>query len=60
LRDGDACWLCGDLMVFEKVGALGDRASIDHVVPLSRGGLHELGNCRLAHHRCNAGRGNKW
>lgn len=26
---------------------------IEHVVPLSRGGLHLFGNLRLAHHACN-------
>jgi len=28
--------------------------SIDHVVPLSRGGLHEWGNVKLAHRICNS------
>ena len=28
--------------------------TIDHVIPLSKGGTHEPGNCRLACFRCNA------
>lgn len=28
--------------------------SIDHVRPLSRGGLHEWGNVKLAHRICNS------
>ena len=27
--------------------------SIDHIIPISRGGLHEESNCGLAHLRCN-------
>lgn len=31
-----------------------DYPSIDHVVPLSQGGMHEWGNVQLAHCRCNS------
>ncbi|GMU79788.1 MAG: hypothetical protein AMXMBFR46_25770 [Acidimicrobiia bacterium] len=51
-RDGEWCWYCG--ITF---GDAGDRAcTIDHVVPRSQGGSHELGNLRLACWHCNAGR----
>lgn len=33
-------------------------ATVDHVVPRSRGGRTELANLRLAHRRCNGSRGN--
>lgn len=34
------------------------RPSIDHIVPLSRGGQHELANLQLAHYRCNLAKHN--
>jgi 5-methylcytosine-specific restriction endonuclease McrA len=34
------------------------RPSVDHVVPLSRGGKHELANLQLAHYRCNLAKHN--
>jgi 5-methylcytosine-specific restriction endonuclease McrA len=44
------CWLCGH-----------DGAdSVDHVIPLSRGGARlDPANLRPAHSRCNSKRGNK-
>lgn len=36
------------------------HASIDHLIPVSRGGRHEYANVRLAHRRCNAIRGASW
>jgi 5-methylcytosine-specific restriction endonuclease McrA len=34
-------------------------ASIDHIVPLSAGGLHCRSNVQLAHFGCNAKKNNK-
>lgn len=34
-------------------------ASLDHVIPLSRGGSHKTTNVQLAHLHCNTSRGNK-
>lgn len=34
-------------------------ASLDHLVPLSKGGVHDPANVRLAHVRCNSARGNR-
>ena len=34
--------------------------SLDHVVPLSRGGSHTLGNVRCAHLICNIRKGSKF
>ena len=60
-RDKGICWICGgkcDYKDYTKdengyfiVGA--NYPSIDHVYPLSRGGNHEWGNVKLAHHYCN-------
>lgn len=46
--DPDAvCWICG------RLGA----DTLDHVVPLSRGGTNDPENLRPAHRFCNTGRG---
>ena len=58
-RDRGVCQLC-----FERVDAPGRkesanprRASLDHIVPRSRGGSHGMENLRLAHADCNEKRG---
>ena len=38
----------------------GEYPSIDHVVPLSKGGTHTWDNVHLAHKRCNMVKGNKY
>lgn len=46
-----------------KVAILGSRGprrpSMDHIVPLSRGGAHTLDNVHLTHYRCNLSKGNR-
>ena len=51
-RDGMVCALCG-----EPIATLSE-VTIDHIVPLSRGGTDRLDNLRLAHEACNKRRGN--
>ena len=60
-RDAGRCWLCGgacDWNDREQTSATiicGDNyPSIDHVVPLSKGGEHSWENVRLAHRICNS------
>lgn len=61
-RDDETCYLCGgkvDTNDYISDGSglfvAGDMyPSIDHVVPLSKGGTHTWDNVRLAHHLCNA------
>lgn len=60
-RDGGVCYLCGkpcrmdDFIVKDGTIICGDwYPSIDHVVPLARGGLHAWENVRLAHRICNS------
>lgn len=57
--DGWRCHLCG--MLIDRSQKAPDRmsASIDHVIPLSRGGKHEPSNCRAAHLGCNAKKSNR-
>ena len=59
-RDSGRCWLCGEECDFEDteersgVIVCGARyPSIDHVIPLSKGGEHSWRNVKLAHNICN-------
>lgn len=56
-RDGWSCYLCGEQVRMDvpRLHPLG--ATIDHVVPLSRGGIDEPSNLRTAHWRCNSLKG---
>lgn len=49
-RDGWRCHICKG-----KVAV--DEASVDHLIPLSKGGDHSWENVALAHKRCNSRRG---
>lgn len=57
-RDGWACCYCGRPTV-ERRGEDDDRATIEHVIPQSRGGTDSLDNLRIACRRCNWARGDK-
>lgn len=60
-RDKGVCWLCGDKCDYEDYSrdekgsfiAGKNYPSIDHVYPLSKGGVHSWNNVRLAHFYCN-------
>ena len=60
-RDNGKCYICGCDCDFDdyKISRRGNkypgdkRPEIEHVIPISRGGLHSWGNVRLACHRCN-------
>lgn len=60
-RDEGKCWICGGQCDFndKSISRSGHEYSgatyptIDHVVPVSRGGLHSWENVRLAHWKCN-------
>ena len=54
VRDGGRCRNCGLLMTFE-CDPLGDSyPSIDHIVPIARGGLHSWDNVQLLCRGCNS------
>lgn len=57
-RDGWVCWLCERPIDPDAIVGSPARATVDHVVPKSRGGPTEPANLRLAHARCNGRRGN--
>lgn len=56
-RDSGVCYLCGKVCDWTDkrseniVG--GNYPSIDHIIPIARGGLHSWSNVRLAHFNCN-------
>ena len=55
----DICWLCGHLVDPDLKHPHPWSASIDEIIPISRGGSpYDRDNCRLAHLRCNQSRGN--
>ena len=49
-RDNGICQIC-------KRRVAKREASLDHIVPLSKGGSHTMANLQLAHRRCNYKRG---
>lgn len=56
-RDGWICGLCGESVDPALTWPAPKSASLDHVVPLSRGGDHTLANTQLAHLTCNTAKG---
>lgn len=58
-RDGWICRLCGLGVDFALTHPDLAAATVDHVIPLSRGGTHEMGNVQLAHFSCNSRKGNR-
>ncbi|MEU2313138.1 HNH endonuclease [Streptomyces albidoflavus] len=59
-RRGDPCWLCGHSIPPGLDARHPLSFTLDHVVPLSRGGsLLDPANARSAHRRCNSAKGNR-
>lgn len=70
-RDNGICWLCGKKCNYEdkqyKISKNGrnylatgpNYPSVDHVIPLSKGGTHTWDNVKLAHKSCNSKKYNK-
>lgn len=55
-RDSGVCYLCGEKCDWNDrdLFAVRDKyPTIDHIIPISRGGLHSWDNVRLAHFKCN-------
>lgn len=56
-RDKGICKICGRLVDpsdIENSHVKGMYPSLDHIIPLSKGGTHTWDNVQLAHLRCNA------
>ena len=63
-KDNGICYLCGcgcdwnDYKIKNGFFIAGnDYPSVDHVIPISKGGDHSWDNVRLAHRRCNTIKG---
>lgn len=52
-RDGWKCGIC-----HRKIRSF-KQASLDHIIPISLGGRHELTNVQAAHRKCNYSKGNR-
>ena len=66
-RDHNQCQICGlfvdwnDYIETDKTVICGDMyPSIDHIRPISLGGLHSWDNVQLAHRGCNTRKSNKY
>lgn len=60
----DSCWICGNFVDKTLSGRHPDGPSVDHLDPIAYGHIHggdplDLDRLRLAHLRCNVGRGNR-
>lgn len=58
-RDSGICYLCGELLFLDVPHPERSFASIDHVVPISRGGADTLDNVRIACLSCNLRKNDK-
>lgn len=61
-RDAGICQICGeptndDDIVNGRIGRM--YPTLDHIIPLSKGGSHTWDNVQLAHMHCNAGKCNR-
>lgn len=58
-RDNWTCQLCGEPIDPRIKGRQSRAASIDHIIPVSRGGSHTRDNVQAAHIGCNSIKGNR-
>lgn len=66
-RDHNQCQICGLFVdwsdyIQKDTSKICGRMypSIDHITPISLGGLHSWDNVQLAHRKCNSRKGNKY
>ena len=54
VRDKGICQICG--MPVHPVKNIDKNwdGTVDHIIPLSEGGMHSMSNCQLAHRICNS------
>lgn len=58
-RDAYVCHLCDQLVNMGLRWPILGAASVDHIIPLSKGGDDRLSNVALAHLGCNMSKGNR-
>jgi len=51
------CPICGVKLI--EIGRSGNQKQLDHIIPISKGGLHIRSNVRYICARCNNSRGNR-
>jgi len=56
-RDQGLCYLCGGPVKPDARRTDPESLSVDHVIPLSKGGSHSEANLRVTHIRCNLRKG---
>lgn len=59
VRDGWRCWICQKHVDRTKKAPHPNSPTVDHVVPIYKGGTHSWGNVRCAHFGCNSYRGDR-
>lgn len=60
MRDGGICQICGRSIDFDCDSNSDFYPSIDHIQPISKGGLHRWDNVQLACRRCNTEKSDAW
>lgn len=58
-RDGWTCQICGKAVDRNAKAPNPKSATIDHIIPVSKGGEHSRRNVQCAHLSCNSRRGNR-
>lgn len=58
-RDNGNCWICGKPCSRKYTSTDMMAPTIDHVIPISKGGSHTMDNVRLAHLICNSAKSDK-
>ena len=53
MRDQGVCQICGKTIDFDCDSNSDDYPSIDHIIPISKGGQHQWDNVQLACRKCN-------
>lgn len=53
------CAICGVKTVPHRGGFVANGATIDHIIPLAKDGLHVMENIQLACHKCNSEKSDK-
>lgn len=56
-RGDSICPECGEKIDLSLEWPHPMYRTIDHKIPLARGGKHDLANCRLMHYQCNVAKG---
>lgn len=60
IRDGWTCHICQGEVQRGPGSNEADSPTIDHIIPVSKGGLHEWSNVALAHKGCNSSKKDRW